>query len=135
MHENEVAREIVDSAYKIHRSLGPGLLESAYAKTMIYELRTRGLFVARQPRIPILYESICIDDSFRADLIVEEIVIVELKSIEAIAAVHLQAIADLPASERVASRTPDQLQCRTDQRRNQAGCEQPGRVRFSVDSE
>jgi GxxExxY protein len=92
MHENEIARAIVDSAYKIHRSLGPGLLESAYAKTMIYELRTRGLFVARQPRIPILYESICIDESFRADLIVEEKVIVELKSIEAIAAVHYKQL-------------------------------------------
>jgi GxxExxY protein len=61
-------------------------------KTMRYELRTRGLFVARQPRIPILYESICIDDSFRADLIVEEKVIVELKSIEAIAAVHYKQL-------------------------------------------
>jgi GxxExxY protein len=92
MHENEIAREIDDSAYKIHHSLGPGLLESAYGKTMRYELRTRGLFVARQPRIPILYESICIDDSFRADLIIEEKVIVELKSIEAIAAVHYKQL-------------------------------------------
>ncbi len=92
MHENEIAREIVDSAYEIHRPLGPGLLESAYGKTMRYELRTRGLFVARQPRIPILYESICIDDSFRADLIVEERVIVELKSTEAIAAVHYKQL-------------------------------------------
>ncbi len=82
MHENEIAREIVDSAYKIRCALGPGLLESVYSKTITFELRNRGLFVVCEPRIPIIYESVCIDDGFRADLIVEEKVIVELKSIE-----------------------------------------------------
>ena len=92
MHENEIAREIVDSAYKIHCALGPGLLESVYAKTVAYELRSRGLFVAREPRIPIFHESICIDDSYRADLIVEQKVIVELKSVEDLAPVHYKQL-------------------------------------------
>jgi GxxExxY protein len=88
MHENEISREIVDAAYKIHRKLGPGLFESAYERVMRYELEKRGLIVVTQHPVPVIYESVHIDEAFRADLIVQEKVIVELKSVEAIAAIH-----------------------------------------------
>lgn len=86
--ENEIAMAIVDTAYKIHRTLGPGLLESSYEAVMIYELKKRGFAVSAQVLVPIVYESIRLDTGFRADLIVEDLVIVEIKSLEKIASVH-----------------------------------------------
>jgi GxxExxY protein len=88
MRENEVTGEIVDAAYRIHTRLGPGLLESVYESVMAYELRRRGLAFERQKAIPIVYEGVHLDEGFRADFIVEDIVIIELKSVEAIAPVH-----------------------------------------------
>jgi GxxExxY protein len=85
LNENEIARQIVDAAYKIHTKFGPGLLESAYEAILIYELRKRGLRVEAQKPIPIIYEGITLEVGFRADLIVEDKVIVELKSVEEIA--------------------------------------------------
>ena len=86
--ENVIATAIVDSAYKIHRTLGPGLLESAYEAVMIYELRKRGFTVSAQVPVPIVYESVFLDTGFRADLLVDDLVIIELKSIEKLAAIH-----------------------------------------------
>jgi GxxExxY protein len=88
MTENEIARNIVDIAYKVHTQLGPGLLESVYEVLVAHQLEKRGLSVARQQAIPVVYETIHMDAGFRADLIVEGKVIVEIKSIEAIAPVH-----------------------------------------------
>jgi GxxExxY protein len=88
MHENETAREIVNAAYKIHTTLGPGLLESVYEATLAYELGKRGIEVVRQQPIPVIYESIRMEMGFRADLIVGGAVIVELKSVEIVAPVH-----------------------------------------------
>lgn len=88
IRENEIATAIVDVAYKIHRILGPGLLESAYEAIMFYELRKRGFAVSAQVAIPIRYESVELETGFRADLVVEDLVIIELKSIEKIAPVH-----------------------------------------------
>ena len=88
MHENSVAREIVDVAYQIHAKLGPGLLESVYETVLAFKLETRGLRVRRQVSVSIVYEGIKFDEGFRADLIVENKVIVELKSVEAVAPVH-----------------------------------------------
>ena len=88
MHENEVARQIVDAAYKIHSTLGPGLLESAYQAILVYELQRRGLQIAAETPMPLAYEGVRLDVGFRADLIVEDKVIVELKSVEKIAPVH-----------------------------------------------
>ena len=88
MTENEIARTIVDVAYKIHQRLGPGLLESVYERTVAYELGKCGLLVRRQQAMPVVYETIKMDMGFRADLIVNGKVIVEIKSIEAIAPVH-----------------------------------------------
>jgi len=88
MNENAIAKEIVDAAFRIHTALGPGLLESVYDAVLSYELTRRGLRIARQQPIPVVYESVRIDTGFRADLIVEDKVIVEIKSIEALAPVH-----------------------------------------------
>jgi GxxExxY protein len=88
MTENEIAQQIVDAAFKIHKTLGPGLLESAYQAILIYELQKRGLKLEAEKQVPVIYESIQLDIGFRADLIVEDKVIVELKSIEQIAPVH-----------------------------------------------
>jgi GxxExxY protein len=88
MSENEIAKEIVDAAYKIHTRLGPGLLESVYEAVIAYELEKRGLKVVRQQVIPVVYETVHLEEGFRADLIVQDKVIVELKSVETIHPVH-----------------------------------------------
>jgi GxxExxY protein len=88
MTENEEAKQTVDVAFKIHTTFGPGLLESVYETIMAYELQKRGLRVVRQLAIPVVYESIRMDLGFRADLIIESKVVIEIKSVEAIAPVH-----------------------------------------------
>ena len=82
MIENEVSGRIVDAALAVHKALGPGLLESVYEVALAYELRERGLRVRRQVPVPIVYGRVRFDEGFRADLVVEGKVIVELKSIE-----------------------------------------------------
>ena len=86
--ENELATAVVDAAYKIHRTLGPGLLESAYEAIMIHELQQRGFVVASQVSVPVVFDSVSLEVGFRADLIIEDLVIIELKSLEKIAPVH-----------------------------------------------
>lgn len=88
MTENEISKEIVDAAFKIHTTLGPGLLESVYEAVLFHELKKRGLKVERQVPMPVVWDSIQLDEGYRADLIVEDKVIVELKSVEKIAPVH-----------------------------------------------
>jgi GxxExxY protein len=88
MTENAIAKEIVDAAYRIHTTLGPGLLESVYDSVLALELGRRGLRTVRQQAIPVVYENFRIDAGFRADLIVEDKVIVEVKSVELLAPVH-----------------------------------------------
>ena len=88
MTENEIAKQVVDAAYKVHKILGPGLLESAYQAALFFELQSRGLHLVREQPVPVVYDGVAIDEGFRADLIVEDKVIVELKSVEVIARVH-----------------------------------------------
>jgi GxxExxY protein len=88
MTENEIAQEIVDAAFKVHTTLGPGHLESVYESVLAYELNNRGLKTERQKSLPVVYESIRLEEGFRADLTVSDKVIVELKSVEGIAPVH-----------------------------------------------
>ena len=88
MTENAIAREIVDAAFRIHTALGPGLLESVYDTVLAYELSRRELRTVRQQPIPVIYENVRIDTGFRADLIVEDKVIVEVKSVEILTPVH-----------------------------------------------
>jgi len=88
MTENEIAKHIVDAALKVHKRFGPGLLESVYEAVLAAELERRGLRVKRQQPIPVIYEDVRLDIGFRVDLIVEDKVVIEIKSIEAIASVH-----------------------------------------------
>ena len=88
MTENEIAKVVVDACYHIHTRLGPGLLESVYVRILEYELIKRGLHVRREVPVRFRYDELEFDEGFRADLIVEEIVILELKSVEATAPVH-----------------------------------------------
>ncbi|MBB4035709.1 GxxExxY protein [Dysgonomonas hofstadii] len=88
MTENEISKHIVDIAYCIHSELGPGLLESVYEEIMSYELAIQGLKVERQKELPVIRDELRMDIGFRADLIVENKVIIELKSVEKIMPVH-----------------------------------------------
>jgi len=82
MNENQLATVIVDSCYKIHTRLGPGLFESVYETVLAHELKSRGLSVVRQQPIAIEYDGLTFEEGFRADLVVENKVIIELKSVE-----------------------------------------------------
>src|SRR5262249_57003239 len=88
MTENEIATIVVDVCYRIHTRLGPGLLESVYTRILEYELIKRGLKVRREVPISFRYDDLQFDEGFRADLIVEELVILELKSVEKAVPVH-----------------------------------------------
>ena len=92
MTENEIAKVVVDAALKVHRALGPGLLESVYEIILAHELRSRGLKVQRQLSIPVRDENICFDEGFCADLVVEQKVIVEIKSLETVKRVHKKQV-------------------------------------------
>ena len=88
MSENEIAKIVVDACYQIHVRLGPGLLESVYLRVLEYELKKRGLNPQREVPVSFRYDELEFDEGFRADLIVNGIVILELKSLEKTAPVH-----------------------------------------------
>lgn len=92
MNENDIGKIIVDCAVRLHRSLGPGLLETVYEVLLAHELRKAGLAVKRQFPIPIEFEGIHFDEGFRADLMVEDMVIVELKSVERVSKAHKKQV-------------------------------------------
>ena len=96
-----VAAEIVDAALKVHKALGPGLLESVYETCMVHELERRGLGVARQVSLPIVYDGLRLEGGLRLDLLVEDQVIVEIKSVEKIIPLfQAQLLSYLRLSER-----------------------------------
>ncbi len=88
MTENEAAKHIIDAPFKVHSKLGPGLFESVYEVVLAHELRKLGLGVERQKPIGIKYDDLVFDEGFRADVVVESLVIAELKSVEALSALH-----------------------------------------------
>lgn len=88
MHENEIAKVVVDVAYQIHTRLGPGLLESVYEAVMVHELRKRGLHAESQVAVPVEWDGITLEIGFRADVVVEGKLVLELKSVEGVARVH-----------------------------------------------
>src|SRR5215204_2717343 len=88
MEINDVTGQVIDAAMKVHQALGPGLLESAYEACLIYELRKRGLTVAGQAPLPIVYEEVHLEVGYRMDLVVEGMVVVEIKSVEAVVPIH-----------------------------------------------
>ena len=92
MTENEISKMLVDVFVKVHSQLGPGLLESVYESAICYELTKRGLKYKRQSGISVNYDEIKLNLGFRADIIVEDKVIVEIKSIEAVSPVHKKTL-------------------------------------------
>ena len=87
MTDNEIAKIIVDAAYKVQVALGPGLLESVYQRALVYELKKRNLEICAEQPIQVTYDGIHLGEGFRADVIINDMVIVELKSVENIAPV------------------------------------------------
>jgi len=92
MHENEIGKEVVDAAIAVHRELGPGLLETVYEVVLLNELRERGLRAERQVPVAIEWRSVRFDEGFRADIIVANKVIIELKSVEKITNAHRKQV-------------------------------------------
>ena len=88
MGENQIGTAIIGAAIKIHSTIGPGLLESAYEACLVYELEKLSFRVRSQVSVPLKYEDLILDAAYRADLIVEDAVVVELKSVETILPVH-----------------------------------------------
>ncbi len=92
MTENEISKIIFDCALKVHKALGPGLLESVYEACLFYELKKANVKVEKQKALPLVYEEVKLDIGYRIDLIVENKVIIEVKSVEALNDVHLAQV-------------------------------------------
>ncbi|MDF1858923.1 MAG: GxxExxY protein [Verrucomicrobiales bacterium] len=92
MTENEIAKIVVNSSVSIHRSLGPGLFESVYQRVLAYELRKAGLKVETETPVPLEWDGNILDESFRADMIVEGKLLLELKSLEKLTPVHKKQV-------------------------------------------
>jgi GxxExxY protein len=90
--ENDLATEVIGSAITVHKTLGPGLLESAYKECLFYELVSKGLYVEKERPLPLIYKEIRMDCGYRLDLLVENKIIVEVKSVEALNDVHLAQV-------------------------------------------
>jgi len=92
MIENEISEKIIGCAIEVHKSLGPGLLESAYLECLFYELQKAGLQVEKQKPLPLVYKEVKLDVGYRIDLVVERKVIIELKSVEALNEIHIAQV-------------------------------------------
>ena len=92
MNENNIARIVLDICFEIHKTLGPGLLESVYEEILCYELDKRGLSYERQKGMPVIWKDIKMDIGYRPDVVVERKVVVELKSVEVIAKSHPKTV-------------------------------------------
>jgi GxxExxY protein len=86
--EDRVAAAVVDAGFQVHRALGPGLLESAYEECLAFELADRGLSVRRQAPMPIVYKSVKLEAGYRIDLVVQSLIVIEVKAIEQIQRIH-----------------------------------------------
>ncbi len=89
MTENELAHEVLGYALDVHKALGPGLLESAYKECLYYKLRTEGLYVEKEKPMPLVFEEVQLECGYRMDLLVENKVVLELKSVETLNDIHL----------------------------------------------
>jgi len=92
MDINDVTKKILDAAFKVHSKLGPGLLESAYKSCLAYELRKSGFDVQEEKPVPLVYEKVKLDCGYRMDLLVEDLVVVELKTVDAFTDVHFAQV-------------------------------------------
>ena len=85
---NDLTREIIGAAIEVHKQLGPGMLESAYEECLSYELDVRGLSVARQKPVPVVYKEVKLECGYRIDILVNDTVVLELKSVDVLAPIH-----------------------------------------------
>lgn len=92
MYENDISSKVIGAAIEVHKQLGPGLLESTYEACLLYELEEQGLEVKRQMALPIVYKNVKLNAGYRIDLLIENKVIVEIKSVEALADIHTAQI-------------------------------------------
>ncbi len=92
MEINQITHEILDSAYKVHSALGPGLLESSYQACLVYELRKKGFWVETEKPLPLVYEEVKMECGYRIDILVENQVVVELKTVDNFADVHIAQV-------------------------------------------
>ena len=92
MNREEIFKKVLDAAFRVHTELGPGLLERAYEECLYYELQQNGLSVEKQKALPIVYKDIKLDAGYRIDLLVENCIVVELKSVECFTDVHFAQI-------------------------------------------
>jgi GxxExxY protein len=92
MHENEITGKIINAGIEVHKALGPGLLESAYKECLYYQLTKNGLFVEKEKVLPLVYEEVKLDCGYRLDLLIENKIVVEIKSIDAINDIHLAQV-------------------------------------------
>jgi GxxExxY protein len=90
--ENRIAREVVDAALKLHRHFGPGVYESVYEPVLVYELNKRSLTTRQQTPVPLIYEGMTFDVGFKTDVVVNDLVILELKSVEKLEPVHFKQL-------------------------------------------
>lgn len=88
MNENEISNRIIGLAIEVHQSLGPGLLESAYKECLFYKLKKSGLIVEKEKPMPLVFEEVKLDCGYRIDLLVENKVVIEIKSVESLNDVH-----------------------------------------------
>lgn len=89
MHENEITGKIINAGIEVHKALGPGLLESAYKECLYYQLIKNGLNVQKEKALPLIYEEVKLDCGYRIDLLVENKIVIEIKSVEAINDLHI----------------------------------------------
>jgi GxxExxY protein len=92
LEENRIAREVVDVAVKLHKHFGPGVYETVYEPVLIYELKKRSFTTRNQIPVPLVYEGIAFDVAFKMDVVVNELVILELKSVEKLEPVHFKQL-------------------------------------------
>ena len=92
MTENEISYKILDAAFKVHSALGPGLLESSYQAVLVHELKKLGLKVEKEKPLPLIYEEIHLEIGYRVDILVENKVIIEVKSVDALNDIHLAQV-------------------------------------------
>jgi GxxExxY protein len=90
--ENELSKIVFDAALKVHKALGPGLLESAYQECLYHELKKTELFVQKEKPLPLIYETVKLDCGYRLDIIIEDKLIIEVKSVESLTDIHLAQV-------------------------------------------
>jgi GxxExxY protein len=111
MTAHEISHAVISGALKVHSALGPGLLESAYEACLAHELRKAGFKVETQVGLPVVYDGIRLDLGYRIDMLVNDLVVVELKSVEEISRIHIRSSSFLHETQQEAIRANYQFQC------------------------